>query len=144
MSVKAGIHCAIFAVVRAHRWFFSIVWKSLMLIWSRLISCVMNYEPSRVPYEHGNRQVVKSCRIALRPYDFQINSLVTIFRPSEFAPCTPALTKQISPPIYYHIGKIHTMVVNGGWDITDILPNIFLCVQQNKEIHTGLELLEGE
>ncbi len=25
-----------------------------------------------------------------------------------------------------------------------ILQNIFLCVQQNKNIHTGLELLEGE
>ncbi len=25
-----------------------------------------------------------------------------------------------------------------------ILQNIFLCVQQNKDIHTGLELLEGE
>ncbi len=28
--------------------------------------------------------------------------------------------------------------------ITNFLQNIFLCVQQNKEIHTGLELLEGE
>ncbi len=25
-----------------------------------------------------------------------------------------------------------------------ILQNIFLCVQQNKHIHTGLDLLEGE
>ncbi len=28
--------------------------------------------------------------------------------------------------------------------VTNFLENIFLCVQQNKEIHTGLELLEGE
>ncbi len=28
--------------------------------------------------------------------------------------------------------------------VTNFLQNIFLCVRQNKEIHTGLELLEGE
>ncbi len=28
--------------------------------------------------------------------------------------------------------------------VTNVLQNIFLCVQQNKEIHTGLKLLEGE
>ncbi len=28
--------------------------------------------------------------------------------------------------------------------VTNFLQNIFLCVQQNKDIHTGLELLEGE
>ncbi len=28
--------------------------------------------------------------------------------------------------------------------VTNFLQNIFLCVQQDKEIHTGLELLEGE
>ncbi len=28
--------------------------------------------------------------------------------------------------------------------ITNFLQNIFLCVQQNKDIHTGLELLEDE
>ncbi len=28
--------------------------------------------------------------------------------------------------------------------VTNFLQNIFLCVQPNKEIHTGLELLEGE
>ncbi len=28
--------------------------------------------------------------------------------------------------------------------VTNFLQNIFLCVQQNKEMHTGLELLEGE
>ncbi len=34
------------------------------------------------------------------------------------------------------------MEVNGTPE--HILQNIFLCVQQNKDIHTGLELLEGE
>ncbi len=28
--------------------------------------------------------------------------------------------------------------------ITNFLQNIFLCVQQNKDIHTGLELIKGE
>ncbi len=28
--------------------------------------------------------------------------------------------------------------------ITNFLQNIFLCVQQNKHIHTGLEILESE
>ncbi len=28
--------------------------------------------------------------------------------------------------------------------VTNFLQNIFLCARQNKEIHTGLELLEGE
>ncbi len=28
--------------------------------------------------------------------------------------------------------------------VTNFLQNIFLCVQQNKDIHTGWELLEGE
>ncbi len=28
--------------------------------------------------------------------------------------------------------------------VTNFLQNIFLCVRQNKDIHTGLELLEGE
>ncbi len=28
--------------------------------------------------------------------------------------------------------------------VTNFLQNIVLCVRQNKEIHTGLELLEGE
>ncbi len=28
--------------------------------------------------------------------------------------------------------------------VSHILQNIFLCVQQNKDIHTGLDLLEGE
>ncbi len=43
-----------------------------------------------------------------------------------------------------------TMEVNGapkqpGHKLSsNFLQNIFLCVRQNKEIHTGLELLEGE
>ncbi len=41
-----------------------------------------------------------------------------------------------------------TMIVNGGGSeiylVTDILPNIFLCIQQNKELYTGLEQPEGE
>ncbi len=28
--------------------------------------------------------------------------------------------------------------------VTNLIQNIFLCVRQNKEIHAGLELLEGE
>ncbi len=28
--------------------------------------------------------------------------------------------------------------------VSHILQNIFLCVQQNKDVYTGLELLEGE
>ncbi len=28
--------------------------------------------------------------------------------------------------------------------VSHFLQNIFLCVQQNKDIHTGLELFEGE
>ncbi len=34
------------------------------------------------------------------------------------------------------------MVPQNG-SVSHILQNIFLCVQQNKYIHTGLELLEG-
>jgi len=38
-----------------------------------------------------------------------------------------------------------TMEVNGVHQlVTDILQNIFFCVQQKKEIHTGLKQLEGE
>ncbi len=37
------------------------------------------------------------------------------------------------------------MEVNGApKQLTNFLQNIFLCFRQNKEIHTGLELLEGE
>ncbi len=28
--------------------------------------------------------------------------------------------------------------------VSQIIQNIFLCVRQNKDIHSGLELLEGE
>ncbi len=39
-----------------------------------------------------------------------------------------------------------TMEVNGAQNnlIKNFLQNIFLCVQQNKHIHTGLEILEDE
>lgn len=55
--------------------------------------------------------------------------------------------EQISPPILTTIvEKINTMVVNGddiGW-VAYILPDIFLCAQQNREMYTGLEQLKGE
>ncbi len=40
----------------------------------------------------------------------------------------------------------NTMEVNGAPELlcSHILQNIFLCVQQNEDIHSGLELLEGE
>ncbi len=34
------------------------------------------------------------------------------------------------------------MIQNGS--VSHIVQNIFICVQKNKDIHTGLELLEGE
>ncbi len=48
--------------------------------------------------------------------------------------------------IDFHSRKKNTMEVNGAQNcsVSHILQNIFLCVQQNKDIHTGLELLEGE
>jgi len=38
------------------------------------------------------------------------------------------------------------MEVNGAQNcpVSIILQNIFLCFQENKDIHTGLELLKGE
>ncbi len=38
------------------------------------------------------------------------------------------------------------MEVNGAQNgsVSHILQNIFLCFQQNKDIHTDFELLEGE
>ncbi len=36
------------------------------------------------------------------------------------------------------------MEVNGAPELLCILQNSFLCVQQNKDIDTGLELLEEE
>ncbi len=35
-------------------------------------------------------------------------------------------------------------MVPQNYSVSHILQNIFLCVQQNKDIDTGLELLEGE
>ncbi len=46
--------------------------------------------------------------------------------------------------IDFHSRKKNTMEGNGASELSHILQNIFLCVQQNKYIHTGLELLEGE
>ncbi len=45
--------------------------------------------------------------------------------------------------IDFHSRKINTMEVNGAQNgsVSHILQNIFLSVQQNKDIHTGLELL---
>ncbi len=31
-----------------------------------------------------------------------------------------------------------------NYSVSHILQNTFLCVQQNKDMHIGLELLEGE
>ncbi len=49
-------------------------------------------------------------------------------------------------PLTSILFRFPTMEVNGapkqpGYKLSS---NIFLCVRQNKEIHTGLELLEGE
>jgi len=38
---------------------------------------------------------------------------------------------------------VNTMVVNDA-KVPIVLQNIFLCVQQKKESHTGLQKLEGE
>ncbi len=47
--------------------------------------------------------------------------------------------------INFHSRNKNTIEVNGVPEsVSHILQNIFLCVQQNKDIHTGLELLEGE
>ncbi len=54
-------------------------------------------------------------------------------------------TEQFWGTIDFHSIFCPTMEVNGQNSlITNFLPNIFLCVRQNKDIHTGLELLEGE
>ncbi len=47
----------------------------------------------------------------------------------------------------YIVGKKQILwksMVPQNCSVSHILQNIFLCVQQNKDIHTGLELLEGE
>ncbi len=48
--------------------------------------------------------------------------------------------------IDFHSRKTNTMevIVPQNCSVSHILQNIFLYVQQNKDIHTGLELLEGE
>ncbi len=48
--------------------------------------------------------------------------------------------------IDFHSIFFPTIEVNGAQNslVTNFLQNIFLCVRQNKDIHTGLELLEGE
>ncbi len=55
-------------------------------------------------------------------------------------------TEQFWGTIDFHSIFFPTMEVNGAPNslVTNFLQNIFLCVQQNKDIHTGLELLEGE
>ncbi len=55
--------------------------------------------------------------------------------------------EQIWGIIDFHSTFFPTMEVNGaqnrpGYKLSSKIS--FLCVQQNKEIHTGLELLEGE
>ncbi len=54
-------------------------------------------------------------------------------------------TKQFWGTIDFH-GILSTVDVNGAQNnlVTSFLLNIYICVQQNKDIHTGLELLEGE
>ncbi len=46
--------------------------------------------------------------------------------------------------IDFHRIFFPTMEVPQNSLVTNFLQNIFLCVRQNKDIHTGLELLEGE
>ncbi len=54
-------------------------------------------------------------------------------------------TEQFWGTIDFHSIFFPTMEVNGApkQPVTNFLQNIFLCGRQNKEIHTGLELLEG-
>ncbi len=53
-------------------------------------------------------------------------------------------TEQFWGTIDFHAILFPTMEVNGAQNslVTNFLHNIFLCVQQNKDIHTGLELRE--
>ncbi len=56
-------------------------------------------------------------------------------------------TEQFWGTIDFHsICFFPTMEVNGApkQPDTNFVQSIVLCVQQNKDIHTGLELLEGE
>jgi len=50
-------------------------------------------------------------------------------------------TKQLFGTIDFH--SKNTMEINGA-KVPIVLQNIFLCVQQKKETHTGLQQLEGE
>ncbi len=49
-------------------------------------------------------------------------------------------------PLTFIVFFFPTMEVKGAPNslVTNFLQNIILCVRQNKDIHTGLELLEGE
>ncbi len=75
------------------------------------------------------------------------------YRPVMSPPCVHSGALQVShsewPYLTYsdfHSMEKNTMEVNGYQQllVTNILQNIFFCVQQNKEIHTGLEQHEGE
>jgi len=46
-------------------------------------------------------------------------------------------------PLTSKVEKKNTIEVNGV-KVPIVLQNIFLCVQQKKETHTGLQQLEGE
>jgi len=52
-------------------------------------------------------------------------------------------TKQLFGTIDFLSRKKNAMEVNGA-NVPIVLQNIFLCVHQKKEIHTGLQQLEGE
>jgi len=52
---------------------------------------------------------------------------------------------QLFGTIDFHSIFFSTMEVNGAKQLVPIvLQNIFICVQQKKETHTGLQQLEGE
>ncbi len=55
-------------------------------------------------------------------------------------------TEQFWGTIDFHAIFLSTVEVNGAQNslVTSFLLNIYICVQQNKDIHSGLELLEGE
>ncbi len=54
-------------------------------------------------------------------------------------------TEQFWGTIDFHSIYFPTMEVNGAPKTAkNFLQNIFLCVRQNKDIHAGLEPLEGE
>jgi len=56
-----------------------------------------------------------------------------------------SVTKQLMDPIGYGGGEILWKSMGSiNCLVTNILQNIFICVQQKKEIHTGVEQHEGE